>query len=308
MRMPNLYCPICKSKKIFLIWNNKIRSGVTELTKEKRKIYRCGNCDISFLKKRYESLPDDAILRKIKDKKKIRQLLNFHAKRELPKLKKIVEVFNYNKKKVLLVNCDFGLTILDVIKKKASLTAGIAESENSFYIKDYLRKKKHKFFKSLDQIKSKNLKFDVIISPAQIEHVFNPNIYLKKFRKVISKKGVIILRIPNHDNIYKYVLNQIYLRKDYRISHNFYFSEKSCDFLFKKNKFKIIKKVGLMEHDINNLLNYIRLKRRPMQFEIKTNKSNKLNLYLNKKDCDKFTKNLEESPLPSHFIYVIKPY
>ena len=304
--MYNLKCPICKSKKTQLIWNDKIRKGITSLTNEKKQIYRCIICDVSFLKKRYLSLPDDAILRKIKDKKEIKKLHLFHVKRELPKLKKIMKIYKYNKKRVLLVNCDFGLTILDKIKKIARLTAGISESDNSFYLKSYLKKKKHLFFDKLEQVISKKYKFDVIISPAQIEHVYDPSKYLNTFKKILSKTGVIILRVPNHDNIYKYILKKNFLNKDYRVSHNFYFSDKSCEYLFKKNKFKIIKKSGIMEHDVNNLLNYMRLGRRPMQYEKKIKNNNFL--YLNKKVNKQLVNNLENSPIPSHLLYVIKPY
>ena len=90
--MQNLSCPICKSKNLFLIWNDKIRNGVSKSTNKSKKIYRCENCDTSFLKKRYESLPDETILRKIKDKKKINQILSFQSKRQLPKLKKIMNI------------------------------------------------------------------------------------------------------------------------------------------------------------------------------------------------------------------------
>ena len=145
MSMHNLNCPICKSKNIQLIWNNKIRDGISKLTSDKKQIYRCNSCDVGFLKKRYTSLPDDAILRKIKNKKEIRKLHLFHIKRELPKLKKIIKIYNYTKKKVLLVNCDFGLTILDHIKKIAKLTAGISKSDNYFYLKTYLEKKTFNF-------------------------------------------------------------------------------------------------------------------------------------------------------------------
>ena len=41
-------------------------------------------------------------------------------------------------KKVLLVN-DFGLRIY-ILKRKTNLTAGVPESENSIFIKDYLEK------------------------------------------------------------------------------------------------------------------------------------------------------------------------
>ena len=52
-----------------------------------------------------------------------------------------MKIYNYDKKKVLLVNCDFGLRILDILKRKTNLTAGVPESENSIFIKDYLEKR-----------------------------------------------------------------------------------------------------------------------------------------------------------------------
>jgi len=295
-------CPICKSKKNILIWNDKIRSSIKKLTTHKKKIFRCFVCDVSFLEKRYKFLPEKSILRKINRKSQIMKLHLFHSRREEPKLKKILEIYDYKDKKVLLANCSYGLTILDKIKKTAKLTAGLSESDYSFYVEEYLRKKKHLYFKNLNDIKKTGKKFDVIISPAEIEHVYNPSRYLKDFKKILTKNGVIILRIPNHDNIYKYVLNKIYLKEDYRISHNFYFSKKSCEYLFKKNSFKIKDCLGLMEHDLNNLLHYIKIFKRPMQYD-----KNIVNIFsLNRLKNSTLTKNIEKSPIPSHFLYMIQ--
>ena len=61
-----------------------------------------------------------------------------------------------------------------------------------------------------------------------------------------------------------------------------------------------------MEHDVNNLLNYIRLGRRPMQYEKR--KRGKYFLYLNKKTNEQLVKNLENSPISSHLLYVIKAF
>lgn len=297
-------CPICKSKKIILIWNDKIRSSIKKLTQNKKKIFRCFVCDVSFLEKRYKSVPNKSILRKIIRKSQITKLQSFHTQRESPKLKKILEIYNYKNKRVLLANCGYGLTILDQIKKTAKLTAGLSENDYSFYLKEYLIKKNHLYFKNLNDIKKTRQKFDTIISPAEIEHVYDPSQYLKNFKRILTKKGVIILRIPNHDNIYKYVLGKIYLKDDYRISHNFYFSKKSCEFLFKKNGFKINDCLGLMEHDLNNLLHYIKIFRRPMQYDKKNNVKNIF--LLNKLKNSSLTKNIEKSPLPSHFLYMIQ--
>ena len=78
--MQNLNCPICKSKNLILIWNDKIRNGISKSTSKSKKIYRCENCDISFLEKRLKFLPDETILRKIKDKKKLTRYFLFNQK------------------------------------------------------------------------------------------------------------------------------------------------------------------------------------------------------------------------------------
>ena len=58
------------------------------------------------------------------------------------------------------------------------------------------------------------------------------------------------------------MLNNDFLRYDYRVSHNYYFNEKSADFLFKKLKLKtIFVKTGLQEYDFNHLLEYVKTRK-----------------------------------------------
>ena len=119
----------------------------------------------------------------------------------------------------------------------------------------------------------------------------------KKFDKVLKPSGKIVLRVPNFDNIYRFLLNNIFFKDDYRTSHNFYFNEKSLDFLFNKLNYKIIKKAGLQEYSINSLVSYLKYKKRP---------KNKIINFLKKSNDLQFQKSLEESHTSTSLLYIIK--
>ena len=103
--------------------------------------------------------------------------------------------------------------------------------------------------------------------------------------------------MPNFDNIYRFLLNNIFFKDDYRTSHNFYFNEKSLDFLFNKLNYKIIKKAGLQEYSINSLVSYLKYKKRP---------KNKIINFLKKSNDLQFQKSLEESHTSTSLLYIIK--
>ena len=88
-----------------------------------------------------------------------------------------------------------------------------------------------------------------------------------------------------------------FFKYDYRISHNYYFSEKNLDILFNKLGFKVIKKVGLNEYSFDHLLNYIFFKKRV--------KTKGLKKYFDKKDNLFVKKNVENSLTSTSLLYII---
>ena len=94
------------------------------------------------------------------------------------------------------------------------------------------------------------------------------------------------------------LLNKDFLKFDYRTSHNFYFSEKNLDLLFKKLKFKIYLKKGFNEYSTNHLLTYVKNKKRVSKKEI-------INL-LQKKIDNYVIKNIENAKISTSFIYILK--
>ena len=165
-----------------------------------------------------------------------------------------------------------------------------------FYYKNYLTKNKIKYFPNINQIIKENKKFDIILSLGEIEHKYDPVLFLKSLKKILNKNGLLIVRIPNFDNIYRFTLNDIFLKEDYRTSHNFYFNENSLDYLFKKVGLKTINKSGLQEYSINNFLSYLKFNKRPKNKEIN---------FFNSKVDKLFRKNLENTLTSTSLLYIL---
>jgi len=287
-------CIICGKKKFETIWNNKIRSAASKFTKTKKKILQCFNCELVFLEKRIKILENSAVTRKLFNKNNsIHEFVKFHSPREFKKFNFIKKYLNLRNKSILESNCGAGL-IINALKKKAKLTAGI---DNLIY-KKFLINNNHLFFKNIDEvIKSKN-KFDIVFSLSEIEHKYDPILFLKKIRKILKKDGCIILRIPNFKNIYAQLLNQSFYKYDYRTSHNYYFSEKNLDLMFKKLNFKIYLKKGFNEYSFNHLCTYLIKNKR-----VKTNNIQKI---FDSKTCERAIRNIELNKISTSFIYILK--
>lgn len=284
-------CPICQSTKLKLIWNDKIRSGKNSWTSKKHKISHCQKCDTIFLNRRNADLLNNKVFRKKYDgSNSILRYKSFNKPREKNKLDRIRKYVNFTNKLILESNCGAG-TNLDYLKIKAKLTAGL----DSEIYKNHV-KKKHLFFSSLKELKNSKVKFDIILSLAEIEHQYDVYGFVKSLKDKLQENGLLIFRIPNYNNIYMHVLGKKYLKYDFRTSHNFYFSEKSSDFLFKRLKLKVFKKFGLQEYSINHLIEYIKIGKRVSKFK----------KVINKKISNEIMINIEKSLVATSFIYIVR--
>ena len=144
------------------------------------------------------------------------------------------------------------------IKKKAKSTTGI----DSIHYKSKVLSNGHKFFANIDEVLKEKKKFDTIFLFSELEHKFDPILFLQKIKKLTSENGSVILRVPNFKNIYKILLGKYFDKYDYRISHNYYFSSDNLMILINKIGFKIEKIIGHNEYDFNHLLNYLKTKKR----------------------------------------------
>lgn len=117
----------------------------------------------------------------------------------------VLKSISWKKKKVLDVGCGTGLFTFLVAKKGAKIT-GIDYSEKAIKIA-----KTHYFhpnltYKYADLKNGIKGKFDVIVSNGTLEHTNNPFEVLKKFKKHLTKNGMIIITSPNWTNPRGYAL------------------------------------------------------------------------------------------------------
>ena len=280
-------CKICNSKSKRIIWNDKLREGKS-FTKKKYKIFQCLNCRVRYTEKIDLKLNDSSIFRKIYDgANTIKKYQNFNKPREIKKIKYIEKFVDLKNKSVLETNCG-AASILDYLQKKKCKTFG---QDNIIY-KGHLEKK-HVYYEKIDKIYGK--KFDIILSLAEIEHVHDPIIFLKKLKKLLVHKGKIIIRVPNYENIYLYSIKKDFQKFDFRTSHNFYFCKNSLRYLFKKTKLNIKVEQGFNEYDINHFFHYFKTRRRVKKYK-------KL---FNEKINKTFLKIINEKKLSTSFIYIL---
>lgn len=246
-------CLVCNKKNFIQIWNDKIRRDSIRYTKKKEKILKCTNCDLVFLQKKRKELENSINSRSLYNKNiNISEFLKFHKKRELHKLNFIKNNLILKNKKILESNCGAGV-IISNIKKNTKFTAGL----DDIYYKNFLEKNGHAFFENFKQIKKEKIKFDVVFSFSELEHKYDPVKFLRNIKSILNKDGKLVLRVPNYNNIYMFLLGKTFLHDDYRTSHNFYFSIKNLLLLFKKTGLKITYSNGINEYSLNHLLTSI---------------------------------------------------
>ena len=183
--------------------------------------------------------------------------------------------------------------MLSIFRKISKKTAGI---DNIFY-KTFLENNGHEYNSSIDDVIIKKKKFDIVFSLSELEHKFDPILFLKKLKKILSKNGKLILRVPNFNNIYKMFLGKDFYKYDFRTSHNFYFSQNNLKKLFEITNFKILAEYGHQEYDTNHLLSYISTRKRV---------GAKYKQILSWKDINFTKSNIESALTSTSLIYILK--
>lgn len=286
-------CICCGLHNHKVIWNDKIRVGKNIFSRNRKKVIACSCCGLVSLEKKIRILENSSIARNLyNNNNSIKEFIKFHYPREIKKIKFIEKYVNLKNKKVLESNCGSGI-LINYLKKKSSHTSGL---DNRLY-GNFIKKNGHFFYSSINEILAKKVKFDAILSLSELEHKINPILFLKNLKKLLSGNGKLILRVPNYNNIYKFLLGYDFLKYDFRNSHNYYFSEKNLDIIFSKLNFKIIEKVGMNEYSFNHLLTYVRNKKR-------VNNKGVLNFFEKKKDQNLVT-NIEKNMISTSLLYIL---
>ncbi len=140
--------------------------------------------------------------------------------------------------RILDVGCATGI-LLSMLKKEGYETAGIEPNRE-----EYRRAKKRLgsavVNTTIDKyIKKQREKFDVVIYNHVLEHIDDINRELKLARKILQPGGIIVIGLPNTDNII-FSLRKKYWEFLMPDQHIWHFGKKQIRQLLQKNGFKII--------------------------------------------------------------------
>ena len=177
-----------------------------------------------------------------------------------------------NNKKILDVGCGSG-HILKLLKINGADVTGI---EPGLKIN---KDKKISIVKDFSKLK-KDTKFDIIVSNAVLEHIFNLKIFFKNLKKFLKKNGVIFFCVPDCEKSIKIgdptILNH---------EHIYYFTKKSLFNIFTEYGFR----AKVFNDDKGNLFckaqtadTKFRFKKQKFSKNISINYKKKFNIFLNK--------------------------
>lgn len=103
-------------------------------------------------------------------------------------------------------------------------------------------------YQSIDIIPSENF-YDLIILFNVLEHLEDPNYYISKCNKLLSKSGRLIITVPNFSSYQRHIFNKNWFHLD-PPRHLFHFTEKSLSILLDKHNM-VIENISFVsyEHD-----------------------------------------------------------
>ena len=155
---------------------------------------------------------------------------NFYFKAKTELIDKIIKDLNYkNRIKILSVGCGLGEEIEALNKYGKVYIIDINKKAL-----DLIPKKCYKQKKVMDarNLKFKDNYFDLICALDVIEHIKEDELVVKEFKRVLKKKGNVIVTVPS--------FNSLYSSHDKALGHIKRYNKKEIEILFKDfTKYKI---------------------------------------------------------------------
>ncbi len=260
-----MQCTICNNQKTKLIYSDY--PGYVKGTYF--DIYKCRQCNAHFadltnntveLKKLYETIYSKNIpgneqyrgyLKKIKHTQK---RLNFLARQSPAYLAVKKYLQNKPKLKILEIGCGYGY-LTYALNSLGHQTIGIDVSKTAIKSAQESFGENFKETDTASFIPNVKEKFDLIIANELIEHLKNPDQFIKECRYILKKNGEIIITTPNKDYMQETAIWQTYIPP----VHTVWLNEKSIQYLAKNNRlnYKLIDLTKNVFDRENNLINYL---------------------------------------------------
>jgi 2-polyprenyl-3-methyl-5-hydroxy-6-metoxy-1,4-benzoquinol methylase len=170
-------------------------------------------------------------------------------------------ILNPKNKKILDIGSGRGWTLYFLKKYfRYKKTVGTQISVNAYeFSKEKL--KLEIFDRDLLDLNFDNNKFDIITLWHVLEHIADPEIYIRKINDLLENRGILLIEVPNYNSWSRKIFSKHWLAMDPK-HHRVFFTPDSLKTLLKKYNFRI-KKTGTFSLEYSaftstqSLLNFI---------------------------------------------------
>ncbi len=255
----NNKCRLCGSEKIGIICDRPIRDGgIGKYTNNCVKMYKCEDCGVIWHDNFQESNDDyyeSAEYRESMEGSTLpKDFYKNHDVRSLEKFK-MTGTDIFRDKVVADIGCGAG-AFLDFISGVAETVIGV---EPSKVFRDEMTKKGFMNYPYIDKaVENHRGNVDVVTSFDVIEHVDNPEKFLKDVYELLGVEGIGIIGTPTESPIWRELLGESYEKQIlFNTPHLWIFSEKNLKEMAKKCGFKNIEVKYYQRYGIDNLLGWL---------------------------------------------------
>jgi 2-polyprenyl-3-methyl-5-hydroxy-6-metoxy-1,4-benzoquinol methylase len=251
-------CDLCNAQDYEVVYDGVIRDGVVGIkTTIKHKVVKCNGCGLVRLLNNpltMEYYQSDEYRNAYNETSDPSDYIEMHDNGQPPRLDKIGASF-FRDKVVLDYGCGGG-AFLDLVSGLSGETLGI-EPFSGYH--ESLIDRGHEIFSNIETAQSKYKdKVDSIVSFGVLEHVENPQQYLKDAYSLLKKGGKMYLETDNlHDILMKLNINS-FDEFFYRTAHLWYFEEKTLKQMAEQASFSDIRISFRHNFDISNVMLWLR--------------------------------------------------
>ena len=251
-------CGLCNEKEYKVIYNGIIRDGVVGIkTTIKHKVVKCNGCGLVRLLDNpltMEYYQSDEYRNAYNETSSPSDYIEMHDNEQPPRLDKIGADF-FRDKIVLDYGCGGG-AFLDLVSGLSRETLGI-EPFSGYH--ESLIGRGHEMFSNMETAQSKYKdKVDSIVSFCVLEHVQNPQQYLKDACSLLKKSGKMYLETDNiHNILMKFNINS-FDEFFYRTAHLYYFEDKTLRKMAEQAGFSDIRISFRHNYDMSNVMLWLR--------------------------------------------------
>lgn len=248
-------CPICRCHKVDLL-----QQGVWDAVQ--RNIYRCGFCKTTFLYPMMNKAENARFYSSQGLQARYKRITSSNKKKFLDlKLKKAAE-FQVNSLKKYFAKsqtlCDIGASCGMFLEKARPYVKQVIAVELGQSEQKILRAKKIPYYSQLEDVVKKKVKFDVVTMFHVFEHIPEPLDFVKKLKKVLAPQALVIVEVPNVDDVLISQYNcQAFKKFYFQSMHCFYYNKETLKNVFEADGFSLVSDHYIQRYSLANHLQWL---------------------------------------------------